>query len=78
MQKGVLGFDAIFKEEEMSISEQEVEQEAEAVLGEAAQSEKELDEEKLLAQVYEVLKANFRGSPLQEAPAFFLAMTAVL
>ena len=52
----MLGFEEIFKLEGMSVTEEELRREADQAKGEAAKSQQELDEEKLLLQVQEVLK----------------------
>ena len=52
----MLGFEEIFKLEGMSVSEEELRREADQAKSQAAKSQQELDEEKLLLQVQEVLK----------------------
>lgn len=58
MQRGVLGFEAIFQAEGLSISEEEVEAEAKAALGEAAEAGEEMQEDRLRQQVFEVIKVH--------------------
>ena len=60
MQRGVLGFEAIFETEGLTISEEEVEAEAKAALGEAADSGEEMQEDRLRQQVFEVIKVRLQ------------------
>lgn len=54
--KGILGIEAIFNEQKFTVPEEEIRKEAEIALQEAKMANQELDEEKLMTQIYEVLK----------------------
>ena len=62
MQKGVLAIEAIFREEGMTVSEEDMRREAQKTIEEAKEAKEDLDEEKLMEQIYEVLKVHLRLS----------------
>lgn len=59
MQKGVLGVEAIFQQEKFTVPEEDIRKEAEAALEEAKMAKQDLDEERLMSQIYETLKVKF-------------------
>ena len=65
MQKGVLAIEAIFREEGMTVSEEDMRREAQKTIEEAKEAKEDLDEEKLMEQIYEVLKVHLRLSDLR-------------
>ena len=64
LQRGLLGVESIYQQEKFTVPEEEIRKEAEAALAEAKVAKQELDEERLMSQIYETLKASLFSATL--------------